>query len=219
MLFSLNKLTLLPQDLLIKTGPVDHADWNYKKGLLGMIQRQRFKLCLSMMKGSKYKRMLEVGYGSGVFFPELSKYANEIYGIDIHEHHDAVKATLSNNGIHSHLFSGSAEELPFDSDYFDAIVAISALEFIPDLIKACKEISRVITAQGRFYIITPGKSPIVDTGFTLLTGKSVKEDFEDRRQRIIPTLLEFFEIRKHITFPSYGSRIICLYDAFELQKK
>src|SRR6185437_4331790 len=41
-------LRLLPVKDLITTGPVDHADWNYKP-VLGWIERQRFKLALFMI--------------------------------------------------------------------------------------------------------------------------------------------------------------------------
>ena len=63
-------LKLLPREALIQTGEVDHADWNYRP-LLGMIQRLRFRLILRILAGRKYHRLLEIGYGSGVFMPEL----------------------------------------------------------------------------------------------------------------------------------------------------
>lgn len=218
-MFTMNDIKLLPQEALIKTGPVDHADWNYKKGVLGTIIRKRFDLCISLMHNSKYKRMLEIGYGSGVFFPELSKRAEALYGIDIHEYHDSVKEALGNHGIESYLYSSSAEKLHFESHFFDAIVAISSLEFIPDLDEACQEIARVMSTDGRFYVITPGISPILDFGFNFLTGKSAKEDFNDRRERIIPTLQKYFEIKQHKAFPGIGIKAIDLYNAFELKKK
>ena len=61
-------LRLLPAKELITTGPVDHADWNYKP-VLGWIERRRFKLALSMLPAPKSGRLLELGYGSGVFLP------------------------------------------------------------------------------------------------------------------------------------------------------
>lgn len=210
---------LLPQEFLIKTGPVDHADWNYKKGLLGKIMRKRFELCLALMETAKYNRVLEIGYGSGVFFPELSRRANNLYGIDIHKKPQAVREILNKHGIKASLHVASAEDLPFESGYFDAIVAISALEFVADLEKTCREIIRVMAPHASFYVVTPGVSPVLDFGFNLLTGKRAKEDFEDRREKIIPTLRAFFQVTKYLAFPGLGISAIDLYNAFELKHK
>src|SRR5437899_1843622 len=49
----LNKMKLLSQELLIKTGPVDHADWNYRP-LLGLISRTRFRLVRDMMRDGRF---------------------------------------------------------------------------------------------------------------------------------------------------------------------
>lgn len=215
----MTNIELLPEKSLIKTGPVDHADWNYKKGLLGMILRKRFELCLSLMSETKYHRILEIGYGSGVFFPELSKRAKALYGIDVHEYHHDVRETLDGHGIKSKLYCSTAEALPFESGYFDAVVAISSLEFIPDLDAACKEIVRVMAPHGHLYVITPGISPILDFGFNFLTGKNAEEDFDKRREKVIPTLKSFFEVSKHKAFPGIGIKSIDLYNAFALKKK
>jgi ubiquinone/menaquinone biosynthesis C-methylase UbiE len=212
-------LDLLPPHALVKTGPVDHADWNHKSGILGMISRQRFQLCLSLMRGQRFDRLLEIGYGSGVFFPELAKRAQQLYGIDTHDHVPAVSRKLAQLGIQAQLHTGSAECLPFADAHFDALVAISALEFISDLDTACREISRVMAPRGRFYVLTPGISPLVDAGFNLLTGKKADEDFANRRQEIRPTLKKYFSINKQLSFPAVISDLACLYDAFELIKR
>ena len=51
----------LPLEALIKTGPVDHADWNYKP-LLGWIQRERFQLAQTLLPRKPVPRLLEIGY-------------------------------------------------------------------------------------------------------------------------------------------------------------
>ncbi len=61
---------LLPKLSLICTGRVDYADWNYRP-VLGRIQRQRYRLCLSPMEKRRIGKLLVVGYGSGVFMQEL----------------------------------------------------------------------------------------------------------------------------------------------------
>jgi hypothetical protein len=63
------EIRLLPEQELLSTRTVDHAQWNYRP-ILGRIQRLRFDLFRSMLQGSRASRLLEIGYGSGVFsFP------------------------------------------------------------------------------------------------------------------------------------------------------
>ena len=47
------QLHLLPEEVLIKTGPVDHADWNFRP-ILGSIQRSRFRLMLDLLEGHHF---------------------------------------------------------------------------------------------------------------------------------------------------------------------
>src|SRR5690606_26267525 len=76
-------LRLLPRGALVKTGTVDHADWNYRP-VLGPISRIRFKLALALLP-SPSRRLLEVGYGSGIFMPELARTCEVLYGLDTHQ--------------------------------------------------------------------------------------------------------------------------------------
>jgi len=43
---------------------------------------------------SRRARILEIGYGSGVFMPELSARCDELYGVDVHSRHEEVAATI-----------------------------------------------------------------------------------------------------------------------------
>lgn len=214
----MTKLKLLPESDLIKTGPVDHADWNYKS-IIKFIQKKRFEICINLLNRKKYNRLLEIGYGSGIFIPSLAELASEVYGIDIHNKNEEVKEVLHNHNIDAKLFSSSAEEIPFEDKFFDVIVTVSAVEFIDNLTKACKEIKRVLKDDGIFIVITPGYSPIVDLGLKILTGEDAEKDYKDRRNKIIPTLSEHFIIKEKIFFPKFTTRVVRLYNGLKLVKK
>lgn len=207
---------LLPPRALVKTGDVDHADWNHRP-LLGSIMRLRFALIIELLAGRKYPRLLEIGYGSGVFLPELSRSCEELYGLDVHPSAQAVASTLAGFDVAAKLFSGSATEMPFADDLFDAIVAVSALEFIEDLDAACLEIKRVLRPDGRLLVVTPGYSPIADFGLRILTGKSAKDDYSERRERLLPTIKKHFNVERQLTAPPFGGTLIRLYTALELR--
>ncbi|WP_017305366.1 class I SAM-dependent methyltransferase [Spirulina subsalsa] len=209
------KLKLLPPHSLIKTGTVDHADWNFRP-ILGWIQRLRFRLVLSLLPKEPIGKLLEVGYGSGIFLPELNQHCYQLYGTDIHHHHQSITQLLEQLNIQAHLYASSVESLPFTDQIFDTIVAVSTLEFVQDIEAACLELKRVLKPGQSLIIITPGQSPLVDWGLKLLTGESAKTDYEDRRQTLIPTLLKHFTLQEKKTFSRWGSSILCLYKALKL---
>jgi ubiquinone/menaquinone biosynthesis C-methylase UbiE len=215
MTVSQQRLSLLPQKALIRTSPIDHADWNFQP-LLGMIQRLRFRLILSLWPSEPIPRLLEIGYGSGIFMPTLATRCDELYGVDIHPFHQAVQTRLQEFEIAAQLFSASAESLPFADGFFDCLVAVSCLEFIPDLQAACREMKRVLRPGGSLILVTPGHSLVTDVGLRLLTGESAKKDFSSRREGVLPTLQQHFSIRQQRSYPWLGGRLMRLYSGYNL---
>lgn len=208
---------LLPPADFAPTGPVDHGDWNYRFPL-GWLSRRRLALATKLLPPNT-DRLLKIGYGSGVHLPHWATKCRELYGIDPHPHADRVSATLAKHGVPVHLTSGSAEAMPYPDAHFDCILAISAIEFIPDLEAACREMRRVLRPDGRLVIVTPGRSPVVDFGLKLLTGESAKKDYGDRRAGVMPTLLTQFEVERTKSFPLLISKVVCLYTAMRLKAK
>lgn len=211
-------LRLLPPSALVKTGDVDHADWNYRP-VLGAISRLRFRLVAALLDTEpRTARLLEIGYGSGVFMPELARRCEELYGVDVHHETQAVTDALASSGVEARLFSSSVTATPFDADFFGAAVAVSALEFVEDLPEACAEIKRVLKPRGALVVVTPGFSPLADVGLRVLTGKRAHADFEDRRRSIIPTLARHFRVEQRLTAPALGGTFFRLYTALKLRK-
>lgn len=209
--------SLLPPTDLVSTGPVDHADWNFRFPL-GWISRRRLALASKLLP-PKIDRLLKIGYGSGVHLPHWKSKAAEVYGIDPHPHAAEVTTALAKHGVAVSLTSGSAESMPYPNGFFDCILAISAVEFIPDLPAACQEMRRVLRPEGCVVVVTPGRSPVVDWGLKLLTGQSAETDYADRRAAVVPTLLEYFVLDVERTFPAVGSGAVCLYRAVRVLAK
>lgn len=216
--YEIDGLRLLPLEALENTGRADHAEWNYRP-LLGQIQRVRFKEAVSMFAGERFGRLLEVGYGSGVFMPELKRHCDDLYGIDIHHEQLKVQRALERHGIAAELFSDSVTHMPFASDMFDCIVAISSLEYVDDVEAACHEMKRVLTSNGVVLVVTPGFSPVLDLALKIVTGESAKENYANRRSALIPTLLRYFSIEHKVAFPRIGVSQVQLYSTLRLLNK
>lgn len=214
----LPKIELLSKELLVRTSDVDHADWNYRP-IFGKLQRVRFQLIKSLLGDVGRNDLLEVGYGSGVFFPELLNSCKNIYGIDPHTKEREVKESLSNAGIVADLRSGSVSNMPFGNDSFDAVVAISALEYVEDIDHACNEIIRVLRPGGILVLVTPGKSPILDVGLKLLGNEDANQNYGNRRESLLSTLDAYFDIQDFKRWPWPGIPWLTVYRALRLAPK
>lgn len=208
-------MNLLPSQHLLKTGPVDHADWNYRP-LLGLIQRSRFRLALRLLRNRRFHRLLEIGYGSGVFLPELALHCDELYGVDIHPMSEPVAKVLAAANVSAELRTASATKLPLPDGFIDAAVAVSSLEFIDEIDQACSEIARVLSPDGCLIVITPGHSPMVDLGLRILTNEKASPCYGGRRERLVPALLRHFDAAEERRVPPVLSSLMCLYRGLRL---
>src|SRR6185312_105373 len=118
------------KNLLAKTGEVDYYNWNYKFPIK-YLQKYRFRRVAKLLSGTRYEKLLEVGTGSGIFIPELSTHCDELYAIDTHSNFDHIHELCKRYNIKSYkLSTQSIEQTDFPTDHFNAIVAVSVLEFV-----------------------------------------------------------------------------------------
>jgi SAM-dependent methyltransferase len=206
---------LLPEQSLIRTGDLDQAAWNYH-GFLGWASRRRIVMVDRLLRDLPVGRLLEVGYGSGVFLPALALHANELHGVDVHDKPGEVAAVLAAHGVDARLRTGSVTDLPYPDGAFDAVVAISILEFVDELDTACRELRRVLAPAGRLVVVTPGHSALLDAGLKILSGERAEDTFAGRRQRIQPTLARHFRVERTLALPPWAPGPARLYTALRL---
>jgi hypothetical protein len=82
---------------LAPNNPVDPLRYYYVP-VIGRIFRARIDLGLALLAGP-YRRLLEVGFGSGLLLPTLARIAGRVDGIDLESDPDDVRGRLSALGV------------------------------------------------------------------------------------------------------------------------
>lgn len=212
------KIIIPDKSLLAKTGDVDYFDWNYKFPIK-YIQLYRFKRIARLLGGKRYKNLLEAGTGSGVFLPELSRHCEKLYAFDIHNNFDPIRNLLKQYNLNNYdLRSQSLEKTSYEDKTFDAIVAVSVLEFVDNLDQAIAEIKRILKDDGVFITICPMKSRFLDFIVSLYSTKKPEEEFGESRIFVGKSLEKHFKVvKKGYMIPLIG-RFFPVYTHYKLMK-
>lgn len=153
----------------------------YNLPIFGSLYRKRVELCLNELNGGQ--RILEIGFGSGVTFFNLHDLYTEIYGLDLTAAAGEVEEFFRKRGIETHLANGNVASMPFEDNYFDAVLLISILEHLQqnDQERVFMEISRVLTPGGRVVYGVPVERPLMTMSFRLLGYDIHKHHFSSER--------------------------------------
>jgi len=111
-------------------------------------------------------------------------------------------------GISAHLAAADLLHLPYASDSFEAVLAISVLEHIEALAEACGEIRRVLKPGGIVVAGFPTKNVITDK----LLGESIGFHVSSHRQ-ILDAMKKVFTSFKVTHFPAILPLDLSLYTA------
>lgn len=103
-----------------------------------------FGVPLSSLKG---KRVLEAGSGAGRFTEVLLKHGALVYSFDFS---NAVDANRDNNMPHDNLtiFQADVGCIPFQNDFFDAVVCLGVLQHTPNTKESVAELHRTLKPGG-----------------------------------------------------------------------
>jgi ubiquinone/menaquinone biosynthesis C-methylase UbiE len=207
---------LLPKkSLLRRTSDVDYFHWNYLFPIK-YIQRYRFRVILDLLGPAPVGRLLEAGTGSGVFLPELSRHCRELHACDVHGHMDAVAEMVRAEGLDVALKSASIQETGYPDEFFDAVIAVSVLEFVPDLEAGLAEIRRILKPEGVFLTICPQQHRLSDAVVNLYSRKKPAEEFVQPRTLVAPLLEKRFRVIERRRFPEFGGGRFAVYHAYKL---
>jgi ubiquinone/menaquinone biosynthesis C-methylase UbiE len=174
----------------------------YYKPITGAVYRQRLKATTQLLGRRKFDKLLEIGYGSGIFLPELSRHCSELYGVDIHSKVDLVQKTLEKECVAAQLSMGDVRALEFSDGMFDAVVCVSVLEHIKELDLAVGEIARVTGDFGIIVLGFPVRN-VITNAFYRVVGYDPMELHPSSHRDILKALSARLKIDAYASFPRF----------------
>ncbi|GFN22064.1 MAG: class I SAM-dependent methyltransferase [Thermoanaerobacteraceae bacterium] len=130
----------------------DYDEWyrTPKGRLVDRIEKEAIYEYLHPRAGME---ILDIGCGTGNFSLELARRGARVTGIDVSEPMlQRAREKAAREGVSIRFLRSDARRLPFPDESFDAVVSVTALEFVPDLRAALQEAYRVLRAGGRLVV-------------------------------------------------------------------
>jgi ubiquinone/menaquinone biosynthesis C-methylase UbiE len=168
------KLRLLPAAKYKGVNQYDPIKYYYWP-IFGRMYRRRVELALSECTGGE--RILEVGFGTGLAFPNLHDMYKEIHGIDLTADIQAVQSVFESTGIPLFLEKGDVLNMPYQDNFFETVMLVSILEHLkpPELEQAFAEVRRVLKPEGQMIYGTPVEKPFMVFMFRML-GHNIRDE-------------------------------------------
>jgi len=118
------------------------------------------RIVIDMLGGTR-GRLLEAGCGPGIMLPELLAMGFEVQATDI----SSEMLRRARQRMHGHplaarcrIGSADLERLPFPDAFFDAVLAMGVLEYLPNYAHALREMSRVLRPGGVAVLTAPNRA-------------------------------------------------------------
>ena len=109
--------------------------------------------------------VLDLGCAGGFMAEALNDRGATITGIDpAAKAIEAARTHATAAGISIQYDVGVGEELPYDTDQFDAVVCVDVMEHVDDLSRVLAEVARVLKPGGTFLFDTINRNPISRLG-------------------------------------------------------
>ena len=114
----------------------------------------RAQTILSILRGRKAIRFLDIGCGDGQLTARVREVVNarEVHGVDVDP--EAIRRARE-KGIRTVQVDLDREPLPYPSNFFDLVLASEVIEHIYDPGGLLAETHRVLTPGGEFIVTTP----------------------------------------------------------------
>ncbi len=116
------------------------------------LEQSKFKKVRIELLASAHGRVLELGSGTGINFP-LYRGVDHVMAIEPSQHMiDRSQEKHKQAVVPIEIVKASAEQLPFDDNTFDTVVATLVFCTIPNMKQAIEEMKRVCKPEGEILL-------------------------------------------------------------------
>lgn len=128
--------------------------WDTVRGLHSeneLIERR----LLEMASRQSFKRIIDIGTGTGRMLSLFSEFAERLDGVDLsHRMLTVARANLDKDGVsHAHVRHGDAGNLPYEDDSADLVIIHQVLHFIDEPDRVLSEASRILEDSGKLLVV------------------------------------------------------------------
>lgn len=127
-------------------------------------QAEKFKIVVKSLRLPHKSQVLDLGFGTGLVLDHLIEKAELIIGVDFSRGLLEEARKKARPYQHVLLALADADNLPFVNHVFDAVLAITLLQNMPDPNTTLEEIKRV-SKQGAPIVVTGLKKQFDEEGF------------------------------------------------------
>ena len=174
----------------------------YYRPFIGYMYRRRIESGISLLQ-PPYRKILEIGYGSGIALPTLSRLGEAVWGLDSHSVPDRVARRLETISVHPTLVNADICDWRHDGEPFDLVVAFSVMEHISEPAVALSQIALLLKAGGTLLIGIPRVDKIMSAMFPLIGYHCIEKHHVTTFHTVCKCAKPHFTLERISTFPSW----------------
>lgn len=165
----MNKSDTIDQHYLLNEQYKDASNFNTRLHMIQSLSTQPvdwYAWIFSRVKKLPQSRVLELGCGPGYLWQRNLERIPQDWDITLSDFSPGMlkdaHLNLCHSGRHFNFQLVDAQEIPFEDNHFDILIANLMLYHVPDRARAFAEIKRVLKPHGLFYAATVTETAMAD---------------------------------------------------------